>query len=75
MYLGHIVDGGQLRPEQSKLGDVAEFPIPSNKKDYFWALQDTIEMHSYLRITLRLTYRSHSKTALNKEVWTNFAFK
>ena len=33
VYLGHIVGGGQVRPEQSKLSAVAEFPIPSNKKD------------------------------------------
>ena len=33
VYLGHIVGGGEVRPEQGKLSAVAEFPIPSNKND------------------------------------------
>lgn len=31
-YLGHVVGNGEVRPEQSKLQAVEQFPVPSTKK-------------------------------------------
>ena len=33
VYLGHIVGGGAVRPESSKVEAIQRFPIPTNKKE------------------------------------------
>ena len=33
VYLGHVVGGGQVRPQEQKLCAVREFPVPTTKKE------------------------------------------
>ena len=42
MYLGHIVGGGQVRPEKSKVAAIESFPLPTTKKHVhvFWGMKN-----------------------------------
>ena len=51
-YLGHIVGNGEVRPEQSKLQAINEFPTPTTKYVSSWVLWGIIG--GSLPTTLRL---------------------
>ena len=72
-YLGHIVGNGEVRPEQSKLQAVKEFPVPATKKEIraFLGLTGYYRkfIPDYAKIAAVLTDLT-KKSAPNKIVWT-----
>ena len=73
VYLGHIVGGGEVRPEAAKIQAVANFPQPTTKKDVraFLGLTGYYRrfVPDYAAIALPLTDLTR-KAAPNTVVWT-----
>lgn len=73
VYLGHIVGGGEVRPEVAKSQAVADFPPPTTKKDVraFLGLTGYYRrfVPDYATIALPLTDLTR-KAAPNSVVWT-----
>jgi len=73
VYLGHVVGGGQVHPEPSKLTAVENFPTPTTKKQVcaFLGLTGYYRrfMADYANLAAPLTDLTR-KTAANTVVWT-----
>lgn len=70
-YLRHVVGNGEVRPEESKLEAVREFPTPVTKKQVraFLGLTGRKFIPSYAEIAAPLTDITRSN-ASNKVHWT-----
>lgn len=73
VYLGHVVGGGQVHPEPSKLTAVENFPTPSTKKQVraFLGLTGYYRrfMADYANLAAPLTDLTR-KAAANTVIWT-----
>ena len=71
-YLGHIVDGGQVKPEINKLEAVKNFPIPKTKKEVWSFLGLTGYYRCFIKnyATIAVPLTNLTRKECPELVWT-----
>ena len=71
-YLGHLVGGGQVKPEINKLEAVKNFPIPKTKKEVRSFLGLTGYYRRFIKdyVTIAVPLTNLTRKERPEHVWT-----
>ena len=73
LYLGHVIGGGRVKPELSKVQAVKNYPVPTNKSD----IHSFLGLVGYYRkfipnfASISAPLSDLSKKTVSNIVWTN----